>query len=705
MQQGGSTEEQVMQLIQMYAQLSGDDPQAIIQELQGMSPEEQGQAIQQIQEAVQSAMSEQPQQQMQQPSMARGGSYSGTYNPGMNTYFNGGGSYYQMPMAQDGYEIPERPDPREYPDMASFKEADDEWMLNYGSDGISLPQLNQQLMDVGYENPAANILAAGAPMAPIPVPTAIVSTSAASTENPADYNYSIVNYLNKKGLPSSYNTRKDIAKILNIPNYRGGDTQNVQMLDALVRNPTLLQTIIGGGGSKGATGTAKAIKNLRKKAESVGAIPATGSRGRTGAPTFVAPPVLADSNRRATPDSVAFSMPSVDSTGMFAMDSQAAPIPNNYGFVDTGRGVQDTAVNTGARIKPRQQPDEGLTTVAKVVKGIGYGLSLGAGFDVLYGSMTAPERIQKTIEALSKDPNFVQASDNLKNQMLEKATADIENSYKWYKSQPKEIRAMLDNLDASEIPGYYPGEDIGDPMARAEAMFAEQEAIQERQAMSALADQEAANADLEARAETQAVRTNLLRNQGVPKKRAASIAKNQQATQDALREAELEEQAYQRSRAPKKAPSLKERLLSGMKSGRAKMPQMPRVSMRPKVELPTSARNMYRNLGEAGNFVKGLFREVGKKQYGGGMMPYVPEYGSTAYAPSFYGSYAEGGSYNNPGFRALPKSVQIKIKEQAPQAMYGMGMQEGGIVEVNESELPQVLQQLKQGGYQFEIMR
>jgi hypothetical protein len=66
-QQGGQGEDQVMQAIQMYAQMTQVDPEQIIMQLKAMSPQEQQQAIQQIMQAIQ-------QQQSQSPdSMAYGG--------------------------------------------------------------------------------------------------------------------------------------------------------------------------------------------------------------------------------------------------------------------------------------------------------------------------------------------------------------------------------------------------------------------------------------------------------------------------------------------------------------------------------------------------------------------------------------------------------------------------------------------------------
>jgi hypothetical protein len=60
-QEGGQTgQDQVMQIIQMYAQMAQQDPQTIMEQLQQMSPEEQQMAIQEMAQAVQ-----QPQQEQQ----------------------------------------------------------------------------------------------------------------------------------------------------------------------------------------------------------------------------------------------------------------------------------------------------------------------------------------------------------------------------------------------------------------------------------------------------------------------------------------------------------------------------------------------------------------------------------------------------------------------------------------------------------------
>ena len=83
MQEGGE-QDQVMQLIQMYAQMSQTDPQELMQQLQQMSPEEQEQAVQQMMQMVQQAAGQQEQQQpdMRQAAMRYGGYMTGMFAEG-----------------------------------------------------------------------------------------------------------------------------------------------------------------------------------------------------------------------------------------------------------------------------------------------------------------------------------------------------------------------------------------------------------------------------------------------------------------------------------------------------------------------------------------------------------------------------------------------------------------------------------------------
>ena len=66
-QQGGQEQDQVMQAIQMYAQMTQTDPKQLMAQLQALPPLEQQEAIQKIMQAIQEA------QQGQSPQMAYGG--------------------------------------------------------------------------------------------------------------------------------------------------------------------------------------------------------------------------------------------------------------------------------------------------------------------------------------------------------------------------------------------------------------------------------------------------------------------------------------------------------------------------------------------------------------------------------------------------------------------------------------------------------
>ena len=59
-------QEQLMQIIQMFAQITGNDPQQVMQQLQQLPPEQQMQAVQQMAETIQSQQQAPEQAQMQQ---------------------------------------------------------------------------------------------------------------------------------------------------------------------------------------------------------------------------------------------------------------------------------------------------------------------------------------------------------------------------------------------------------------------------------------------------------------------------------------------------------------------------------------------------------------------------------------------------------------------------------------------------------------
>jgi hypothetical protein len=96
MQQGGQQDE-VMQIIQMFAQMSQMDPAQIMQQLQQMPPEEQQQAIQQMAQTLQQGGGQQP--DMQQAAMMYGGYTTGMFAEGGEP--NGGMALGQMSAVSD----------------------------------------------------------------------------------------------------------------------------------------------------------------------------------------------------------------------------------------------------------------------------------------------------------------------------------------------------------------------------------------------------------------------------------------------------------------------------------------------------------------------------------------------------------------------------------------------------------------------------
>jgi hypothetical protein len=101
---GGGEQEQIMQIIQMYAQIAQVDPRQIMQQLQKMPPQKQQEALQQMIQVVQQASQQQggaPTEEQQMPMQKAGGQsgnpgtyadgYSGTFSGG--NYFSNGGAF------------------------------------------------------------------------------------------------------------------------------------------------------------------------------------------------------------------------------------------------------------------------------------------------------------------------------------------------------------------------------------------------------------------------------------------------------------------------------------------------------------------------------------------------------------------------------------------------------------------------------------
>jgi len=146
----------------------------------------------------------------------------------------GGNSYQMGGELGDGEDVPvdfypeERyyPEFSESPDVSSLEE---EGMMRPGS-----------YFDMDIPEPVAFSTASSAPT---------ISPKAALYPTPSAFNlqpyegYSIVDFLKEQGLPYDYTSRKEIAKMVGIPNYRGTASQNLQLISVIQANPDVLSSM------------------------------------------------------------------------------------------------------------------------------------------------------------------------------------------------------------------------------------------------------------------------------------------------------------------------------------------------------------------------------------------------------------------------------------------------------------------------------
>jgi hypothetical protein len=108
MQMGGSSEQeqqqQLMQIIQMYAQMKRQDPEQIIQELQQLDPDTQKQRLQEIVATVQQGAQQQASQQQAAPMQMQRMGGQPCYNcGGMYAYGGVSGQNHNPGVYDDGY--------------------------------------------------------------------------------------------------------------------------------------------------------------------------------------------------------------------------------------------------------------------------------------------------------------------------------------------------------------------------------------------------------------------------------------------------------------------------------------------------------------------------------------------------------------------------------------------------------------------------
>ena len=227
MAKGGNAsgkQQQIMQLIQMYAQSKGIDPKQIMQQLQQMPPQQQQQAIQQMAQTMQQGQQGQqgtaPQPQ-QQPQMQWGG--------GLNKYQGGGIGQLDNLVPMVG------------PMNVPYEQGLSNYNIPPSNGGLS--EAISQVGRVQSSAPSNYGIGELAPLSsnnnvPIPVSNTEGTMAKNTPKNlPKKQSESVVDLLDSIGWSSDMASRKLLAKQLNISGYKGTADQNKKMIKTILDNP------------------------------------------------------------------------------------------------------------------------------------------------------------------------------------------------------------------------------------------------------------------------------------------------------------------------------------------------------------------------------------------------------------------------------------------------------------------------------------
>ena len=175
-----------------------------------------------------------------QGQMADGGSTNDTYYQGMS-YAHGGTHPYMytdpysymamggmIPMAANGMEVPLRPEAQDFPDYGSFKAADDAWIAQYGEDAI--PMYDDSMM-MDYEDPTSIASYNNPALAMVgpQLPTGMATNVVTTPISKPK----LVDFITALGGKTDFKTRAKLAKAAGIPNYKSKPEQDSAVLDYL----------------------------------------------------------------------------------------------------------------------------------------------------------------------------------------------------------------------------------------------------------------------------------------------------------------------------------------------------------------------------------------------------------------------------------------------------------------------------------------
>jgi len=252
MARGGSTgsaqQQQVMRIIQAYAQAQGVPPKQIMDQLQQMQPQQQQQALQQMAQAVSGGAGSGMQQQMQ-PQQATAPGYGSGAMPmgayGMQVMAPGGSYEAQQQLALQ--QIQQQANAAtSSPAGAPFQTGSSA----YNKYAASQPQNGTRRVlgnDENPQDPENYDASTGTWISDAEWQSKYGNKSAAPTQAaaaaPLYSGNSIVDLLAGQGKAFDKASRKKLAASLNMNNYNGTADQNLQLIDMINANPDVLKSI------------------------------------------------------------------------------------------------------------------------------------------------------------------------------------------------------------------------------------------------------------------------------------------------------------------------------------------------------------------------------------------------------------------------------------------------------------------------------
>jgi hypothetical protein len=305
----------------------------------------------------------------------------------------------------NAYEIGGEPTSNDYLTYALFKQAHDAWEASQNT-----PQVDEDAYMAAASQgniPAAALTQQSGYQAypPIYMPSVNQQTSAPMTPSPNSGRYSggsIVDYLKSQGLPYDYASRKKMADIHKITDYKktNNAAQNLKLLRSL----------------RNASGNA---------------------------------PEMTDA------DYAAFAQSQADQNPFIMEGSRNPDVAPTSGFAGFGQypgmgtnpGIPSVSV-VGAPTKKSSSGVSGATIAAEVA--LGTGVAAGAFSEIKDLIKRASKGEYLSGQAKAKVTAY---RNQFRNQMLKEAGKNIKAQIKWFDKLPKEQQNILKNLDAMEISG------------------------------------------------------------------------------------------------------------------------------------------------------------------------------------------------------------------------------------------------------------